>query len=592
MSGQRIEKTPKGENKKGRKGAVLAGVAAAVVLCGYLGLCAWAGGRDAILPHVSISGLDMSGMTQDQAADALKNALAEESGDPITLNISCEGWSGQLSAADLAVDQEATVQAAMQAGEGPFLARGGQYLAHLLGAGSQVELALQDQQPALTTLLEDMERQVGDVTMAHWQVSGQTLELTKGVTGLAADEDQAVQLLHQALDQGFAQKFGQGEQNVTVDVDLPVTQTPPQEPDFDTVHQDVYTEPKDAALDGTTHEIVAESVGLDFDPAQLKAAYDQAGEGETVSIPLTVTQPKETKASLSAKLFRDLLGKGTTKVGGSAARKNNVALSAKACNGVILLPGEVFSYNGTTGSRSADKGYQAAPVYVGGASTDEVGGGICQTSSTIYYAVLHTTLEVVERRSHMYNTGYVPAGMDATVYYGSTDFRFKNNTNYPVKIVTESYDQGGSRYLTVKIYGTNETGTYAVPKSTTYDQVTPTTQYKADSSIPRGTTQVDRKQNPYTGVKAKTVRYVYNKDGSLKEEQTMGASTYKMRPKTIYYNPADGDPTTWVNGVPPQPATTPSTGENTTPSTPAETPATETPAETGGTETPAQDAQG
>lgn len=592
MSGQRIEKTPKGEHKKGRKGAVLAGVAAAVVLCGYLGLCAWAGGRDAILPHVSISGLDVSGMTQDQAADALKNALAEESGDPITLNISCEGWSGQLSAADLAVDQEATVQAAMQAGEGPFLARGGQYLAHLLGAGSQVELALQDQQPALTTLLEDMERQVGDVTMAHWQVSGQTLELTKGVTGLAADEDQAVQLLHQALDQGFAQKFGQGEQNVTVDVDLPVTQTPPQEPDFDTVHRDVYTEPKDAALDGTTHEIVAESVGLDFDPAQLKAAYDQAGEGETVSIPLTVTQPKETKASLSAKLFRDLLGKGTTKVGGSAARKNNVALSAKACNGVILLPGEVFSYNGTTGSRSADKGYQAAPVYVGGASTDEVGGGICQTSSTIYYAVLHTTLEVVERRSHMYNTGYVPAGMDATVYYGSTDFRFKNNTNYPVKIVTESYDQGGSRYLTVKLYGTNETGTYAVPKSTTYDQVTPTTQYKADSSIPRGTTQVDRKQNPYTGVKAKTVRYVYNKDGSLKEEQIMGASTYKMRPKTIYYNPADGDPTTWVNGVPPQPATTPSTGENTTPSTPAETPATETPAETGGTETPAQDAQG
>ena len=592
MSGQRIEKTPKGEHKKGRKGAVLAGVAAAVVLCGYLGLCAWAGGRDAILPHVSISGLDVSGMTQDQAADALKNALAEESGDPITLNISCEGWSGQLSAADLAVDQEATVQAAMQAGEGPFLLRGGQYLAHLIGAGSQVELALQDQQPALTALLEDMERQVGDVTMAHWQVSGQTLELTKGVTGLAADEDQAVQLLHQALDQGFAQKFGQGEQNVTVDVDLPVTQTPPQEPDFDTVHQDVYTEPKDAALDGTTHEIVAESVGLDFDPAQLKAAYDQAGEGETVSIPLTVTQPKETKASLSAKLFRDLLGKGTTKVGGSAARKNNVALSAKACNGVILLPGEVFSYNGTTGSRSADKGYQAAPVYVGGASTDEVGGGICQTSSTIYYAVLHTTLEVVERRSHMYNTGYVPAGMDATVYYGSTDFRFKNNTNYPVKIVTESYDQGGSRYLTVKLYGTNETGTYAVPKSTTYDQVTPTTQYKADSSIPRGTTQVDRKQNPYTGVKAKTVRYVYNKDGSLKEEQIMGASTYKMRPKTIYYNPADGDPTTWVNGVPPQPATTPSTGENTTPSTPAETPATETPAETGGTETPAQDAQG
>ena len=143
MSGHRIEKAPKREQKQGKKGAVLAGVIAAVLLCGYLGLCAWVGGRNVIMPHVGISGLDVSGMTRDQAADALKNALAEESGDPITLNISCEGWSGQLSAADLAVDQEATVQAAMQAGEGPFLLRGGQYLAHLMGAGSQVELALQ-----------------------------------------------------------------------------------------------------------------------------------------------------------------------------------------------------------------------------------------------------------------------------------------------------------------------------------------------------------------------------------------------------------------------------------------------------------------
>ena len=315
MSGHRIEKAPKREQKQGKKGAVLAGVIAAVLLCGYLGLCAWVGGRNVIMPHVGISGLDVSGMTRDQAADALKNALAEESGDPITLNISCEGWSGQLPAADLAVDQEATVQAAMQAGEGPFLLRGGQYLAHLLGAGSQVELALQDQQPALTALLEDMERQVGDVTMAHWQVSGQTLELTKGVTGLAADEDQAAQLLHQALDQGFAQKFGQGEQNVTVDVDLPVTQMPPQEPDFDAVHQDVYTEPKDAALDGTTHEIVSESVGLDFDPAQLKAAYDQAGEGETVSIPLTVTQPKETQREPVRQAVPGPAGQGNHKSG-------------------------------------------------------------------------------------------------------------------------------------------------------------------------------------------------------------------------------------------------------------------------------------
>ena len=173
-------------------------------------------------------------------------------------------------------------------------------------------------------------------------------------------------------------------------------------------------------------------VGVDFDVDALKAAYEGAAEGETFSIPVTLTQPKETKASLEEKLFQDLLGEGTTRVTGSANRKFNVKLSAEACNNVILLPGQEFSYNNTTGSRTPEKGYKNAPTYQAGKSVDDIGGGICQTSSTIYYAVLHTPLEVVERHDHQFNTGYVDLGMDATVYFGSLDFRFKNNTEYPV----------------------------------------------------------------------------------------------------------------------------------------------------------------
>ena len=330
-------------------------------------------------------------------------------------------------------------------------------------------------------------------------------------------------------------------------------------------------------------------VGVDFDVEALKAAYEKAGEGETFSIPVTLTQPEETKQSLEAKLFRDLLGEGTTNVSGSSARKHNVKLSAQACNGVILMPGEVFSYNNTTGSRSASKGYLAAPVYSGDASVDEVGGGICQTSSTIYYAVLHTNLKIVERRAHRFNTGYVPEGMDATVYYGQTDFRFENSTDYPIKIVTSSYDQGGKRKLNVKIYGTNVDGIRAEPKSTVYETVSPTTQYKADESITQGTTKVDSKQNPYTGKSAQTYRYIYDRDGNLLEKQDMGKSVYKMRPKTILYNPADGDPATWPNGVPPGQAPPPA---ETVPETPAENTGAETPLEDPGTEAPAESGGG
>ena len=182
-----------------------------------------------------------------------------------------------------------------------------------------------------------------------------------------------------------------------------------------------------------------------------------------------------------------------------------------------------------------------------------MGGGICQTSSTIYYAVLHTTLEIVERNAHMYATGYVPDGMDATVYFGALDFRFKNNTNYPIKVVTESYDKNGKRYLTARIYGTNEDGRYAKPERVQFDWEEPTTTYVADETIARGTTKADEKQNPYTGRKAQTFRYIYEADGTLVEKQELGVSKYKMRTRTVYYNPADGDPATWVNGVPPQP---------------------------------------
>lgn len=185
--------------------------------------------------------------------------------------------------------------------------------------------------------------------------------------------------------------------------------------------------------------------------------------------------------------------------------------------------------------------------------------------------------------------------MDATVYYGQTDFRFENSTDYPIKIVTSSYDQGGKRKLNVKIYGTNVDGIRAEPKSTVYETVSPTTQYKADESITQGTTKVDSKQNPYTGKSAQTYRYIYDRDGNLLEKQDMGKSVYKMRPKTILYNPADGDPATWPNGVPrfrrphrrrpyrrrPR--------KNTGAETPLEDPGTEAPAESGGgQETPPQ----
>ena len=590
MGKRELSKEPAGEQgrAKNKKIWMISGAAAAVLLGGYLGLCAWVSGSDRILPNVSVAGLDVSGMTAAEAETALSGAMAEH-GSQIIGAVSYEDQLWSITAEEMGYGWRFAAESAGAVGRENFLTGGAVYLGQLLGRDHQISAPRWD-----CTVLDDLVDLVeaetgGSVTEAAYQLDGEALVMTKGKTGQAIDRSQVQDSLWSAVEGAMEQKFSGMEGVVEVKNPLIPQETPPQEPDLQAIHDAVAVEPQNAQYTRETGAVADHVVGVDFDVEALKAAYEKAGEGETFSIPVTLTQPEETKQSLEAKLFRDLLGEGTTNVSGSSARKHNVKLSAQACNGVILMPGEVFSYNNTTGSRSASKGYLAAPVYSGDASVDEVGGGICQTSSTIYYAVLHTNLKIVERRAHRFNTGYVPEGMDATVYYGQTDFRFENSTNYPIKIVTSSYDQGGKRKLNVKIYGTNVDGIRAEPKSTVYETVSPTTQYKADESITQGTTKVDSKQNPYTGKSAQTYRYIYDRDGNLLEKQDMGKSVYKMRPKTILYNPADGDPATWPNGVPPVQAPPPA---ETVPETPAENTGAETPLEDPGTEAPAESGGG
>ena len=560
MDGARVQK--KSGGKPGPAVWVPAAILA-VLLAAYLGLCGWVSASDTILPNVTAAGLDLSGMTQAEAEQAINENLsvAQQAGSGWAVGLSCDGYIGTLDGSSFQVDAASLAQASLSVGRGSFFTGGAQYLRHLFGAAQDLGA---DQVQLTEAGRTELERQLqaADSALGSGGSEGGytadleagTLTLVKGHTHRSVDRQGA----EEAVKSAYAQLLAQGQADT---VQLPILDSAPQEPDFQAIHGELYAEAANAAIDPDTCEVLPHTVGVDFDTAQAQRLFQQAQEGETVEVPLTVTQPDITQEILADRLFADLLGQGTSQVSGSSNRKFNVKLSAEACNGVILMPGEEFSYNNTTGSRSADKGYLPAPVYSGGASVDETGGGICQTS--IYYAVLHTTLEIVERHAHMYSVGYVPDGMDATVYFGLSDFRFKNNTDYPVKIVTESYDKNGLRYLTVKLYGTNVDGRYAVPERTQFDFVSPTTQYRADESIPQGTTKVDAKQNAYTGRSARAWRVIYEKDGTLVEKQDLGVSTYKMRPTTILYNPADGDPSTWVDGVPPKPGAQPGTGAET-----------------------------
>ncbi len=546
MDGQRVAKKEGG----GKLPWVITGAVVGLLAAAYIGTCAWASEKDAILPNVSVAGIDVSNMVVEQARSTVQSAVTER-GKDITLTLSYEDLEERLSGADVAVDVAESVRAARQIGHENFFTGGPRLIGHMLGMSAQVPLVLPEEDSALNGLMDRMEQAVNAATEDHgYQVEGDRLVMTKGASVAAVDWEEAKTEARICLQEAFEERMSGESGQVEKKLALSAAQNEAEEPDFEAIHREVHTEVKDASLDLESMEITDHQVGVDFEVQELKTAYQNAKSGETFSIPLDITRPKVTRDDLGGQLFKDLLGEGTTRVSGSANRKHNVKLSAEACNEKILLPGEEFSYNNTTGSRTASKGYKNAPIYQQGQSVDDIGGGICQTSSTIYYAVLHTNLEVVERHCHQFNTGYVDLGMDATVFFGSLDFRFKNSTDYPIKIVTNSYDANGKRYLNVKIYGTNPEGVYAEPKSSVFDKVAPTTVYSPDPGVPRGTLVLDREQYAYTGWSAHTYRYVYDKEGNQIDKQDMGGSKYKMRPNTYHYNPADGDPSTWINGKP------------------------------------------
>lgn len=119
-----------------------------------------------------------------------------------------------------------------------------------------------------------------------------------------------------------------------------------------------------------------------------------------------------------------------------AGRNTNIKLSAKTLHNVIVGSGDIFSFNTMVGPRTEERGYQPAPEIIGGEIVMGIGGGICQTSSTLFNAVDQLPIDILERHHHSLNIGYVPEGRDATVSYGSLDFRFQNTSGVPFLIQT------------------------------------------------------------------------------------------------------------------------------------------------------------
>ena len=224
----------------------------------------------------------------------------------------------------------------------------------------------------------------------------------------------------------------------------------------------------------------------------------------------------------------------TTKKTGNTNRTTNIALSAEAINGTTVLPGETFSFNRATGERTAARGYQPAAAIAGGETFDEIGGGVCQTSSTLFNAVVRANLTITSRKPHAWPSNYVPEGEDATVNWPNLDFRFTNDTGWPVFIVA-SCDKS-AKTVTVEVYGKSLGNGVTIDLESTkvYEKKPPSeTLYVYNPELPYGTEKQTVKAR--TGYRYETYKVFY-RNGEEISRELLHTSDYKMYQETVEHN--------------------------------------------------------
>ena len=583
---------PAKKRGKGRKIALISLCAAAVVLVAGLIAGVWyftggLGDDNLILNNVTVAGVNLGGMTKKDAKSALHKAtdLTYTSENMV---IHLPDTTLELSPADTGaqLDVDAAVEEAYKYGRTGTKAEREKAKAdsltteHPIALLNYLNLDLDyiraqlddygskfnsDYTPSSATLEGDMPELDASKETFDPDAPCQTLVLELGTPGRHLDIDK---LYNQVLD---AYSFNIFE----VTADMSEEEKVPDEIDLEALYEEYCSEPVNAQMDIETYDVTPEIYGYGFDLEEAQAQLENAVYGDTIEIQLEYILPEVMGEELSDMLFRDVLASYETAHTSDKNRNNNLTLACASINGVVLQPGDTFDYNTTLGKRTAENGYKAASAYSGGLTVQELGGGICQVSSTLYYCTLIADLEIVDRSPHSYVSSYMPMGMDATVSWGGPEFRFKNNTNYPIRIEAEVSDG----YVKVKLIGTDEKDYYIKMEYEVTSTVYPTTEtveIPADNN-PNGYTNGQVIATAYTGYTVNTYKCKYDKEtDELISRDFDRTSKYKYRNKQIASIVTTTTPTT-------EPTTAPTTPVETTPpateASPAPTEAPVTPTE-------------
>ena len=385
--------------------------------------------------------------------------------------------------------------------------------------GKKVELKATVDTEKLNQVVQNINNTIqGAVVQPSYEVKDDKLIIKSGKSGIKVDEQKLSEYIYTAV----TTETDAQEQTI----EIPVITSEPDPIDIDKIHSEVYKEVKDAYYTKDPFTIYPEQKGIDFDVESAKVLIQEPKE--QYEIQLTITKPSKTVKEIGTEAFPDLLGVCKTNyVASNKNRTTNLILAAGKINGTVLLPGEEFSYNGVVGKRTVEAGYKNAATYSNGQVVDDIGGGICQISSTLYDAAVFANMDITVRRNHQFVTSYLPAGKDATVVWGSQDFKFKNSRKYPVRITATV--SGG--VATVQIWGVKEDVEYDISIETKQiSTIKYTTQYVEDPSLPAGTQKVS--QAGANGRKVQAYK-VMKLNGQVVSRTLLSTDTYRAMTRIV-----------------------------------------------------------
>lgn len=528
--------------RRGVSGGILAAIVggalvllAVVIFFGY-GLVLKGG--DTIYPNVFVAGINVGGMTSEEAVAAVADAVAASySSATLDVQLPDRTLSFTPDQTNVALDADEAIAEAMAYGRSgnPFSAVLNYFSCRSNERYIDLQTVLNLDTDYIRNRIDELAQEV-ETTLSPSKVDVNEAAGTITVQVGYPDRQLDTEGLYEAVYNAF---MNSDFTTLTWDYQ----ETPCELVDLTPYYEQYCTEVQNAEYDEETHTISEEVPGYGFD---LEAAQQQlatAEPGSTVVIQMEDIEPEVTKLDLSSEMFGTALHKVSTKYAVNSNRTNNLDLACKAINGTILNPGEIFSFNDVVGERTAAKGYLPATVFVtGGASESELGGGVCQVTSSIYYCSLFLNLEQVHREPHMYVVDYVDFGMDATVYWGSIDYQFKNTLDYPIKI--QANIDGGT--VNITFWGPEELDFTVETDYEILETYPWTTVEQVDETKPVG--YRERTVSPYTGYKVVAYITVKDLDGNVLESREV-YSTYRKRDQVYVVGPAEevpdpDDPTT------------------------------------------------